>query len=161
MADGSIVTGASMNRGASFQSYQTPEEFLTAVINRFGPLGVDLAASDENYKAVHWYTEQNDSLTEAWAAHWPNTNCWLNPPFGNLAPWAAKCAAEMKLGARILFLTPASVGANWFQQHVVPNAHVIELSPRLSFDGQNSFPKDLILSVFYGGLTGRSHWRWK
>jgi hypothetical protein len=67
----------------------------------------------------------------------------------------------MQRGARILFLTPASVGANWFQQYVVPFAHVIELSPRMSFDGKNPFPKDLVLSVYMHGLTGRSHWRWK
>ncbi len=161
MADENIITGASMNRGKSFQAFETPGEFLQAVALRFGFLSWDLAATPENAKAPNYFTKQQDSLKQEWRVKSGGLVCWLNPEFGCIAPWAEKCAAEMKLGARILLLTPASVGANWFQQHVVPNAHVLELSPRISFDGRHPFPKDLVLSVFYGGLTGRSHWRWK
>lgn len=39
--------------------------------------------------------------------------------------------------------------------------YVLDLAPRLSFDGKNSFPKDLCLTVFMCGLTGRGFWRWR
>ncbi len=152
-------TGASMNRHSSNQSFGTPDDFMAAVTGRFGRITFDLAASSENAKSALFYSEAEDSLKQPW--HKLGGVLWLNPPFSDISVWAEKCAAEMKLGARILFLTPASVGANWFQQHVAPFAHVLELSPRMSFDGRNPFPKDLILSCYMHGLTGRSHWRWK
>jgi hypothetical protein len=69
---------------------------------------------------------------------------------------------EMLRGARILLLVPASVGANWFQNHVAPNAHVIELVGRVKFVGhKQGFPKDLVLCAFMHGLTGRSSWKWR
>jgi phage N-6-adenine-methyltransferase len=153
------ATGASMRRHASVQTYATPPDFMAAVAPRFGKPAFDLAASTDNTKAARFYSEADDSLKQSW--HKLGGWLWLNPPFSDIAPWAEKCAAEMRLGARILFLTPASVGANWFQRHVVPNAHVLELSPRLSFDGHQPYPKDLVLSVFCCSLTGRSHWAWK
>ncbi|HVJ20148.1 MAG TPA: DNA N-6-adenine-methyltransferase [Polyangiaceae bacterium] len=147
--------------GKSFQAYETPRDFLDAVERRFGSLAWDLACTAENAKAPSRITSEQDALAVDWSVHCARWLCWLNPEFGNIAPWAEKCAVESQRGCRILMLTPASVGSNWFQQWVVPYAHVLELSPRLSFDGKNPFPKDLILSVYMHGLTGRSHWRWK
>lgn len=145
--------------GNSKQDYATPRPFLDAVEARFGRINFDLAASAGNKVVDAYFDERKDSLKQTWR-RLPGL-LWLNPPFGNIDPWAEKCAEEMREGARIAFLTPASVGANWFQDRIVPNAHVIELSPRLSFDGEHPFPKDLVLSIFYAGLTGRSGWRWR
>lgn len=145
--------------GRSKQDYGTPREFIEAVERRFGPISFDLAASSHNKVVDAYFDERKDSLKQTWRRI-PGL-LWLNPPFGDIDPWAEKCADESKHGARIAFLTPASVGANWFQDRVVPSAHVLELSPRLSFDGVHPFPKDLVLSVFYAGLTGRSGWRWR
>ncbi len=145
--------------GRSKQDYSTPREFINAVELRFGKIGFDLAASESNAIVPAYYDERRDALAQNWAAL--PALLWLNPPFARIESWAEKCAAEMRKGARILFLTPASVGANWFQDHVVPNAHVLELQPRISFDGEHPFPKDLILGCFLHGLTGRSVWRWR
>ncbi len=91
---------------------------------------------------------------------------WLNPPFDNIAPWAKKCAEESRKGAKILFLTPASVGANWFSSHVHRLSFVLGLNGRLAFDPANptwGYPKDCILSCFglAGGVTGFDTWAWK
>lgn len=145
--------------GKSKQDYGTPRPFLDALELRFGRIQFDLAASAHNKVVDAYFDERKDSLKQTW--HRIPGLLWLNPPFGDIDPWAEKCAAEAKQGARIAFLTPASVGANWFQEHVVPSAHVLELSPRLSFDGLHPFPKDLVCSIFYAGLTGRSAWRWR
>lgn len=158
----------------SKQDYATPREFLDAVEDAFGRLGFDLAASPENTVCPEmFFSTATDSLQEDWHTL-PRGLLWLNPPFGSIAPWAEKCALEAQRGAEILFLVPASVGANWFWDHVAPFAHVYALSPRLSFDGKNPFPKDLILAHFkppqeitYGGVSkqyrahGFSRWQWK
>ena len=82
--------------------------------------------------------------------------------WNNIAPWAKKCLEESRLGARIFLLTPASVGSNWFADYVHEKARVLFLSPRLSFDGANSYPKDIILSEFSkDAFVGYECWRWK
>ncbi len=154
------MTGASLNRGGSRQDYETPADFIAAVEQRFGVIDMDLAATKENTKGSIWIDIARDSLTVDW--HTLKGNLWLNPPFGGIGPWAAKCDHEARLGAKILFLTPASVGSNWFAKHVFHRAHVLFLNQRLQFVGaSDSYPKDCMLSCynFYG--ADFEIWRWK
>lgn len=147
----------------SEQAYGTPPEFIKAVEARFGFICFDLAASAENaiVRGAYFDAEQ-DSLKQDWAAVMkPGQWGWLNPEFGDIPRFAKKCAEEMRRGARILSLTPASTGANWFHDFVTPNAHVVELGARMKFVGaKDMYPKDLILSVWCAGITGRSWWKW-
>lgn len=150
-------------RGQSKQDYGTPWEFIEAVELRFGDITHDLAASSGNAKAETWYGEAEDSLSLPWSLAHPHGNLWLNPPFANIAPWAEKCFQESAArGGLILFLTPASIGSNWFAEHVHRKAFVLGLAPRLTFEGTpDPYPKDLMLSVFGAGLNGFDTWRWK
>jgi phage N-6-adenine-methyltransferase len=159
-------TGASLNRGGSRQDYATPADFMEAVIKRFGVIACDLAANESNTKAQIWYGpdawmhSEMDSLKVDW--HKQRGNLWLNPPFSNISPWAQKCADESAKGARILFLTPASVGSNWFCQFVHQKANVLFLNKRIRFVGaKDDYPKDCILSCFGFGEVGYEVWRWK
>lgn len=150
--------------GKSIQNYGTPWELIHAVEARFGPIAVDLAAEPHNAKAPTYITEKEDTFTVAWASRFGRKQCWLNPVFGKIPAYAEKCAAEgrrMKTG-RIFLLTPASVGSNWFVEHVKPHAYVLELHGRITFVGEkDAYPKDCILSVFGGGtLPGRDTWKW-
>ena len=160
--DTSAVTGAGMRRHRSKQDYATPWEFVRSVEERFGTIAVDLAAHADNAKADRFLTEAEDSLSVCWHRLAPGMLLWLNPPFARIAPWAQKCAHETRQGARVAMLVPASVGSNWFADHVLNRALVLALSPRLSFDGRNAYPKDLILAVYgTGGPTAFDVWRWK
>ena len=157
-----VRTGASMNRGRSKQDYGTPLEFIRAVEARFGRLDFDLACTRENAKAPSgYYFPEVDALRRVWALL--DGNLWLNPPFANIAPWAAKCAEESRRRTGlILLLTPASIGTDWFAEHVNRKAMVFGLSPRLTFEGTTDpYPKDLMLSVFGCGMSGFDVWRWK
>lgn len=154
-------TGAALNRGGSRQDYGTPREFIEAVENRFGRLAWDLAATKRNAKAPRYINSRQDSLSVNWSRL--KGNQWLNPPFGNIEPWAAKCAFESRRGASILFLVPASVGSLWFRDHVLETAFCEGLSPRLVFEGETTgYPKDLMLCRF-GPMVGPGFgfWRWK
>lgn len=156
-------TGPTINRGKGNNNASTPMVFIRPVEAKFGRLNWDLAASARNAKAQYYWTEQDNSLTKRWHLLWRdagmNPLCWLNPPFTNITVWARKCAEEVQLGARILLLVPASVGANWFWQWVVPYADVYSVG-RMVFDDcydkagkliTTPYPKDLVLC----------HYEWK
>lgn len=166
-----LRTGPSLRRGKSRQDYGTPWEFIRAVEARFGPIVHDLAAHEGNAKHASYYSAAQDGLAQPWAEAFPVGNLWLNPEFGSIAPWAAKCALEStrRLGW-IFMLTPASIGTDWFAEHVQGKAYVLGLSPRIPFDGMpvnpetgrvDGYPKDLMMSVFGHGLHGFDTWRWK
>jgi hypothetical protein len=152
--------------GQSRQDYGTPPEFIDAVVRLFGPLDWDLAANsaaagpDANHKAPLWYGVEQDSLAQDWTSL--RGNLWLNPPFKRIAPWAAKCLASAGPGRRILMLTPASVGSNWFVDHILHRMLVLALNPRMTFVGERDpYPKDLMLTVFDGSGVGEFDvWRW-
>lgn len=154
------MTGAAFHKGASAQDIETPQIFIDAVEQRFGKLSVDLAATWQNTKALQWIAPEHNSLTHDWKVYGPGP-AWLNPPFGDIASWAAKCADCRDLKRWTLLLVPASTGANWFSQIVVPNAFVLYLTQRITFVGQkHGFPKDLALCCFGFGMTGSAFWRW-
>lgn len=146
--------------GRSKQDYGTPRALIDAVEKRFGPLAWDLAATDENAKAAKFITPDQDSLSRCWSML--SGNMWLNPPFANIEPWAKKCAETiLDDSSRILLLTPASVGSEWFRGYVNGRALVLALSPRLTFEGcADPYPKDCIISV-YGKPPGFQCWRWR
>lgn len=142
----------------SKQDYQTPRAFIRAVESRFGELGWDLACTEENRCAE--FRLSGDALQEDWNSL-PG-NLWCNPPFGDIAKWASKMADECRARPFFAFLlVPASIGANWFSEHVRDRAVVLGLSPRLTFVGcSDPYPKDLALCVYGFGLRGFDTWRW-
>lgn len=157
------VTGPTMKRGKSKQDVETPPEFIAAVEKRFGKIVFDLAASAENTKHPDFFSKEQDSLKQEWHKIAPHAGwLWLNPEFDDITVWATKCAAEMELGARIIILTPASVGANWYRDWVRPSAHSVFLGNRIQFVGSDhGYPKDLMCSIYMSGVTGDSFWKWK
>lgn len=169
------MTQPKQKRGRSKQDYETPPDFIAAVEERFGPLSVDLAARKDNAKVKLYVSPEENSLSVLWTQRFPRCNLWLNPPFSDIGPWAEKCARETKEArarrewTTILFLTPASIGSDWFADHVHQKALVLGLRPRLKFVGMkpnpktgkvDGYPKDLMLSVF-GLPPGFDTWRWK
>lgn len=158
------ATGATFARGASKQDYSTPPEFIAAVKRHFGlkAFDFDLAASSKNTKAKKFFDVRADALKQDWTRL--HGHLWINPPFGDIAPWAAKCASAGTGSASrqrwIYLLVPAAVGSNWFRDHVYLKARVYFLNGRLSFDGKNPYPKDCMLAV-YGEVSGHEVWSWK
>jgi phage N-6-adenine-methyltransferase len=156
-------TGASLNRGGSKQDVETPLALIRAVERRFGPIVCDLAATADNKKGVgDFIGPDRDSLAQPWAdLYWSGT-LWLNPEFGDVAPWAEKCAFESRLRSGVIaMLVPASVGSNWWADHVHQKAMVLALTPRVKFVGHSAaFPRDLALCVYGNESTGFDVWDW-
>lgn len=149
--------------GRSIQNYASPANFIEAVKVRFGPLAWDLAASTQSAQSLGFYDEHADALTQPWAEAHPAGNLWLNPPYGDISPWAEKCRLESKKRhGSILMLVPASIGARWFANDVKKHAMVLALTPRLTFGGCSTpYPKDCILAVYGYGFRGFDMWDWR
>lgn len=153
--------------GKSEQNVATPWELIEAVKRDFCVRMVawDLAATAENSKAdePRYFLGPGSAFGEdALSGEWPfDGDCWLNPPFSDIEPWAKKCSEQKRRG-RIFLLTPASTGADWFQRYVLNRAQVVAVAPRVTFEGHTSpYPKDLVISVFSSVVGGVSTWRWK
>lgn len=137
--------------GKSKQDYSTPKEFLDAVEERFGKLDVDLACREDNKKAQLEVTEAQDSLGVDWAEEFNGRTMWLNPPYADIGAWVEKCKLSVRgmTSGKIIVLVPASIGANWFEQHVIEKCLVLGVNPRIQFDGTSApYPKDLMLLVY-------------
>jgi hypothetical protein len=160
-----LATGPTIRRGKGNGSAATPWEFARAVEGKFGPLGWDLAANAANSKVQvpRYFGPDSANGTDSLVQDWHRLNTiyeygllWLNPPYANITVWARKCAEECQLGARILLLVPASVGANWFWQWVVPFADIYSVGRMVFGDCYDSdgkpvttpYPKDLILAHY-------------
>lgn len=135
--------------GRSRQCYVTPDAFMKAVEARYGPMDFDLAATERNTKASRFYTRRQNALKRPWEPL--HFRFWLNPPYAHLSPWTLKCAETAPKFVRsgsVYLLVPASVCSDWFRKHVFGKAFVNLLYPRLSFVGDEPYPKDLILCVY-------------
>lgn len=162
-----------LHTGPAKQDYGTPRIFLDAVEKRFGKIRVDLAARPDNAVTDLWIPPEFDSLKQPWRELFGDAVCWLNPPYNDIAPWAEKLHVE---GVNARFLVPASVGSNWFWNHVLPYAEVYSVG-RMAFTvGRTSggqeiflldlkgkpqvFNRDLILAVYGPDVRRGAFERW-
>lgn len=60
---------------------------------------------------------------------------YVNPPFGDLAAWASKCAAEARRGAEVILLLPARTDTAYWHNHVSSASLVCFWRGRLRFVG--------------------------
>jgi DNA (cytosine-5)-methyltransferase 1 len=137
------------------QDYRTPPEFIRAVEKRFGQIVLDLAAKDgdECKPLLAHITPEEDSLVTPWPTTRHSSGVYfLNPPFADIAPWAAKCAAWRREGAPgvvTALLVPASVDAEWWSASVRGAAITYACKSRIKFLGaEDGYPKPLALCVF-------------
>jgi len=165
-----VATGPTIRRGKSSGDIWTPWEFIRAVEKKFGPLTIDLAASGpQGAKASEFITPEQDSFSFKW--HEFLGLSWLNCEYGNIAPWAHKCADESLAGWRGLLLVPGSIGANWYWDYAEPYSNVYSVG-RMVFDNcfgkdgnlvTTPYPKDLILCHYDWSQPRQKmqRWRWR
>lgn len=138
--------------GNSEQAVGTPPELILAAqkylnIDKFD---WDLAAMrDVNNIVVGCYTKDDDALSipiETWVF---NGWGWLNPEFGDIAPWVQRAYEASLIGGKTCVLIPASMGANWWRDWVEDKAVVLPLNGRPVFVGSpDGYPKDCALLLY-------------
>jgi phage N-6-adenine-methyltransferase len=166
--------GPRITKGKSDGTYGTPDDFIAAVMKKFGSIVWDLAADKRNAVVKEFFSKEDDAFKQDWAAvskKYANDIgrpglLWLNPPFANIGPWARMALEESKKGAEIAFLVPASVGAKWFRDYCFRQADVYFLYGRLKFKGEPTvYPKDCMLVHFHpswGGMEFKEDiWDWR
>lgn len=150
--------------GRSKQDWATPPAFIFAVKRRLNDgFVVDLAADENNSVAPAHFNESQNSLIQDWGGATVGGWGWLNPPYGDLRPWAEKAANESLDGARIAMLVPSSTGSNWWRDYVVNDAYILFLNGRLTFVGADGpYPKDLALLLYTPFIrSGSAVWDWR
>lgn len=158
--------------GRSKQDYATPKDFIAAVKTRLGitEFAHDFAADRRNRKAETFFSRK-DSAFDYSPAEWAIQTFdglewgWLNPPFDDIAPWANRASLCKYEGGQIAMLVPASVGSNWFRDHVDGHALVLALNGRLAFMPDRPtwlYPKDCILCLYSEAIApGFEVWDWR
>jgi hypothetical protein len=116
---------------------ETPPELFAARAAKWGPFTLDAAATHANAKAAHYYTETGRFHSPAAKAECPFAavgpengltgdwfgRVWINPPFTQMALWAAKCWRECAAGRVELidFLSPGTrCEQAWWQKLIEP-----------------------------------------
>lgn len=148
--------------GLSKQEYQTPPEFIGAILRkcRIEAFIFDVAADALNTVAVGGYfSKADDALVQDWPRSGWN---FLNPPFEDIAPWVKKAYMQGRLGAHTAVLIPASSGANWWKLWVDQKARVLQLNGRITFVGESDpYPKDCALLLYGPSVEpGYEVWSW-
>jgi len=135
----------------------------------------DLACNEDNCLVksegvifYHGFTyPEHDALKESWFPivgfdYYHPKWLFLNPPYKNIEPWAKRCYLQSLMGAKIVMLTPASVGTRWFEEWVYDKAMVKFLIGRPTFKGHDKpYPKDMMISIFDNFNRGFGLWDWK
>jgi hypothetical protein len=151
----------------SRQDYQTPPELVDALEDRFGPFTWDCAASADNTIVPdRFFSKDGISAFDAdWSKLFTRDDLlFMNPEFGHVQyQWAPLVARWTTLlpWLRLVMLTPAAVGSEWYRVYVEDKAMVNALNPRLAFVGEPTYPKDCMVSCFGFGVTGFKAWRWQ
>jgi len=91
---------------------------------------------------AHPDPSRRDALSVPWGPFTPSgQTVWLNPPYVPtrlLRAFLVRAVETMTAGTPVLALVPASTGANWWHELVVPAAEVEFLKGRLAFGGPHS-----------------------
>ncbi len=160
------------------QDYTTPPELVQYFARSNGvELILDLASSDENHRCPYYLTEAMDLGLAPSRADWARellTNAaiinmpphlaaaWLNPPFKRCGAFMERAKLAADQGAKIITLTLASLGTDWYRKWVKPYALSLILEERVRFLGQpDDYPKELMVSFYGFGRTGLGWTRWK
>ncbi len=146
--------------GKSRQDFGTPVEYLDAIAHRFGRIEFDLAARADNTVAIDFHGPDTDSLRQDWSL--PGVRvAFLNPPFENIRPWAAKCESVRMLPRWTIMLVPASMGSLWWRDHVLGKCQADGI-PRMQFrEATGLYPKDLACLAYGFGVAGSGYWDWR
>ena len=150
-------------RGKSKQDFGTPREVLDGIERRFGKIGIDLAAREDNKVCERFISPEQDTLKINWSELIvPEGHIrFINPPYANLEPFAKQLAATKNDSRFTIMLCPASMGSKWWVKHVLGQVNALGI-PRVKFRGADSiYPKDLSILVAGFGLHGFGYFDWR
>lgn len=133
--------------------WETPDtlfEQLDSVWN----FKLDVAATSENSKCIHFIDKDTDALKRNWLLFQEDlVTCWMNPPYSMCKQFVAKANEEMLKGVTTIALLPARTDTKWFHEYIYNKKGVVVrfLKGRLKFsDSKNSAPFPSMIVEFRG-----------
>ena len=89
--------------------WPTPQELFDELNAEFG-FTTDVAATNDNAKCAHYYTQEQDGLKQDWRGV-----CWMNPPYGRaMVEWLKKAIRETWNETTTVCLIPARTNTAWW-----------------------------------------------
>lgn len=116
--------------------WYTPPHIIELARSVLGEIDLDPASCEEANRIVRakqFYSKEQDGLTQSWDAG----TLWLNPPYGDMAPWMQKLIESVASGTTkaALCLTNNCTDTAWWQAMVERSSCVLFLRGRLRFWG--------------------------
>jgi phage N-6-adenine-methyltransferase len=107
----------------------------------------DVAATSENAKCEHYYTQEQDGLKQDWRGV-----CWMNPPYGRaMVEWLKKAIRETWNETTTVCLIPARTNTAWWHDLCQKYGEVRFVRGRPKFGGaDHGLPQPLAIVVFRG-----------
>ncbi len=128
--------------------WSSPSKIIEQIIEEFGPINLDPAASHDNAICSRYFTEEDDGLKMPWEANL----VYINPPYGRiLNEWVAKALNEYDSGRskRIVMLLPSRTCTRWFHAlYARSDVEIRFIKGRLKYgDGSSPAPFPSIVVI--------------
>lgn len=169
----------SVHFSSASDEWATPGDLFAVLDREFG-FTLDAAATAENAKCARFFTKEDDSLSQDWAAeaavgigdatanaHSARGAVWLNPPYsrGLQAAFLQKARHESGKfrGPTVVCLIPARTDTKVWHETIFGQAEVRFFKGRLRFgDAEASAPFPSALVIFDSSRESRAFgWDWK
>lgn len=126
--------------------WPTPQELFDELNEEFG-FTTDVAATNDNAKCAHYYTQEQDGLKQDWRGV-----CWMNPPYGRaMVEWLKKAIRETWNETTTVCLIPARTNTAWWHDLCQKYGEVRFVRGRPKFGGaDHGLPQPLAIVVFRG-----------
>ena len=126
--------------------WPTPQDLFDKLDAEFG-FTTDVAATPDNAKCKHYYTQEQDGLKQTWRGV-----CWMNPPYGRaMVDWLKKAIRETWNGTTTVCLIPARTNTTWWHDLCQTYGEVRFVRGRPKFGGaDHGLPQPLAIVVFRG-----------
>ena len=110
-------------------SWKTPRCIFCHYARRFGPLTTDVCAEPWNAQCPHYYTSDDDGLSQHW-----QFGCWMNPPYRDIYPWIEKAvASSQRPDTWVVALLPMWTESRWYRDFTIKQRLVIRIPERFKF----------------------------
>lgn len=113
--------------------WRTPQEVLDRLRITWGAVDLDPCPStvkDFQFARKNLVQPEYDGLIAAWAGE-----VFVNPPFGDLDRWTAKCVQESRRTAAIILLLPSRTDTAYWQDDIRTASAICFWRGRLRFVG--------------------------
>lgn len=130
--------------------WETPNEIVDYLAERYGAYDLDAAASENNKKCDKFYSKETNCLKRWWGS---NKHVWLNPPYSNPDPFVLKAIEQMEHGNQIDILLPADNSTAWFSDAQKHAAEIIWITGETWEEEGKQYSRTGRVS-FISGMTG-------